>query len=116
MERLHEELKQGTYRPMPVKRIFIPKKGKLNEKRPLGIPAIRDRVSQQALKNRLEPIFEPLIISVQREYDRGDQSYALLRQQMSSAWTNQTAGSDDGASFSAAPDEKVDFAAFRQVN
>jgi len=58
--RLHEELKQGRYKPMPAKRTHIPKKGKSNETRPLGIPAIRDRVCQQALKNRLEPIFEPL--------------------------------------------------------
>ncbi|MEK3699708.1 hypothetical protein NYE33_22270 [Paenibacillus sp. FSL R10-2199] len=57
LKKLHEELKQGTYRPMPVRRIHIPKKGKPNEKRPLGIQAIRDRVCQQVLKNRLEPIF-----------------------------------------------------------
>jgi group II intron reverse transcriptase/maturase len=60
LQRLHEELVQGTYRPMPVKRTYIPKKGKPDEKRPLGIPSIRDRVCQQALRNRLEPIFEPL--------------------------------------------------------
>jgi group II intron reverse transcriptase/maturase len=60
LQRLHEELKQGRYQPMPVKRTHIPKRGKPNETRPLGIPTIRDRVCQQALKNRLEPIFEPL--------------------------------------------------------
>ncbi len=56
--KLHEELKNQTYQPMPVRRVEIPKPGKAGEKRPLGIPAIRDRVCQQALKNRLEPIFE----------------------------------------------------------
>ncbi|MDJ0306416.1 hypothetical protein [Dehalobacter sp.] len=57
--KLHNELKNDTYKPMPVRRVYIPKRNKLNEKRPLGIPSIRDRVCQQALKNRLEPIFEP---------------------------------------------------------
>ncbi len=55
---LHINLKEGTYKPSPVKRVYIPKRGKPDEKRPLGIPTIRDRVCQQALKNRLEPIFE----------------------------------------------------------
>ncbi|KKM10458.1 transcriptional regulator, partial [Clostridiales bacterium PH28_bin88] len=59
LKKLHQELKTNTYKPMPVRRVYIPKRGKPNEKRPLGIPAIRDRVCQQALKNRLEPIFEP---------------------------------------------------------
>ena len=59
LQRLHQQLKENTYEPMPVRRVYIPKRGKPNQKRPLGIPAIRDRVCQQALKNRLEPIFEP---------------------------------------------------------
>lgn len=57
--KLHNELKNDTYKPMPVRRVYIPKRNKPNEKRPLGIPSIRDRICQQALKNRLEPIFEP---------------------------------------------------------
>lgn len=60
LQKLHEELKKGTYKPLPVRRVSIPKRGNPREKRPLGIPAIRDRVCQQALKNRLEPIFEPV--------------------------------------------------------
>jgi RNA-directed DNA polymerase len=56
---LHQELKEQTYKPFPVRRVYIPKRGKSSEERPLGIPSIRDRVCQQALKNRLEPIFEP---------------------------------------------------------
>lgn len=57
LQKLYEELKTGTYQPQPVKRTYIEKEdGSL---RPLGIPAIRDRVSQQALKNVLEPIFDP---------------------------------------------------------
>jgi RNA-directed DNA polymerase len=59
LEKLHRELKSDSYIHMPVRRVQIPKRGKPKEMRPLGIPAIRDRVCQQALKNRLEPIFEP---------------------------------------------------------
>jgi len=59
LQKLHQQLKEATYEPMPVRRVYIPKRGKPNKKRPLGIPAMRDRVCQQALKNRLEPIFEP---------------------------------------------------------
>jgi group II intron reverse transcriptase/maturase len=60
LQRLHEDLRTDRYQPLPVRRVDIPKEGKPGEWRPLGIPAVIDRVCQQALLNRLEPIFEPL--------------------------------------------------------
>jgi RNA-directed DNA polymerase len=54
---LREELETGTYQPLPVRRHWIEKLGS-NQMRPLGIPAVRDRVVQTALRNVLEPIFE----------------------------------------------------------
>lgn len=54
---LSARLKDGTYEPLAVKRTWIPKPGS-KEKRPLGVPAVRDRVAQTALRNVLEPIFE----------------------------------------------------------
>jgi RNA-directed DNA polymerase len=55
--RLHAELKDDTYRPQAVRRKWIDKPGS-PEKRPLGIPTVRDRVVQTALRNVIEPIFD----------------------------------------------------------
>lgn len=52
-----EHLKQGTYQPKPVKRVWIEKPGSA-EKRPLGIPTVTDRVVQAAVRMVIEPIFE----------------------------------------------------------
>ena len=52
-----EHLTEGTYQPKPAKRVWIPKPGNA-EKRPLGIPTVRDRVVETAVKMVIEPIFE----------------------------------------------------------
>jgi group II intron reverse transcriptase/maturase len=57
VNQLREELVTKTYQAQAVKRVYIPK-GNRDEKRPLGIPTIRDRVVQMAAKLVLEPIFE----------------------------------------------------------
>ena len=57
VHRLSEELRTGVYQPLPARRAYIEKPGS-TELRPLGIPAVRDRVVQGALKRVLEPIFE----------------------------------------------------------
>jgi RNA-directed DNA polymerase len=56
---LKEQLRTASYQPLPVKRVWIPKPG-TNQQRPLGIPAVRDRIVQTALRMVIEPIFERL--------------------------------------------------------
>jgi group II intron reverse transcriptase/maturase len=56
IQEIQQELREGRYHPKPVRRTYIPK-GK-TEKRPLGIPIIKDRVIQMAVKILIEPIFE----------------------------------------------------------
>ena len=57
LDRLHRQLQEESYQPQPVRRTWIEKMGS-KELRPLGIPSVRDRVVQGALKHALEPIFE----------------------------------------------------------
>lgn len=56
--RLSEEIRTGSYRPNAVRRVHIPKPGRPNETRPLGIPTVRDRVVQRAIVNVIEPILD----------------------------------------------------------
>ena len=57
LQDLSDRLRSGTYRPQKIKRVHIPKPGS-REGRPLGIPTVRDRIVQTALRNVIEPIFE----------------------------------------------------------
>jgi group II intron reverse transcriptase/maturase len=58
LECLRSDLRTGAYRPSPSRRKLIPKPGQPGKFRPLGIPTVRDRVVQGAVKNVVEPIFE----------------------------------------------------------
>jgi len=58
LDELAADLRDGRYRPLAARRVFIPKPGRPTERRPLSIPAVRDRVVQAATKIVIEPIFE----------------------------------------------------------
>src|SRR6516165_5020101 len=79
LDRLQRELRQDTYQPRPVRQHPIPKRDKPGEYRMLGIPTIYDRVCQQALLNRLEPIFEPVFDDASFGYRRGRSTKDALR-------------------------------------
>src|SRR5215472_13862922 len=88
LDRLHQELTSDTYQPLPVRRHLIPKSGQPGKFRPLGIPTIYDRVCQQALLNRLEPIFEPVFDEASFGYRRGRSTKDALRK----IWNELTDG------------------------
>ena len=79
LDRLHRELRDGEYVPQPVLQCLIPKAGQPGKFRPLGIPTIFDRVCQQAMLNRLEPIFEPVFDDANYGYRRGRSAHGALR-------------------------------------
>jgi RNA-directed DNA polymerase len=79
LDRLQSELTEETYKPQPVRQVPIPKAGKPGEFRTLGVPTIYDRVCQQALLNRLEPIFEPVFDEANFGYRRGRSTKDAMR-------------------------------------
>ena len=90
LELLQRELKEDTYQPLPVRQHPIPKRDKPGEHRMLGIPTIYDRVCQQALLNRLEPIFEPIFDDASFGYRRGRSPKDALRK----VWKEIQSGSE----------------------
>lgn len=79
LEQLHQELRGGQYMPLPLRRVHIPKAGQPGATRPLGIPAVRDRVCQQALTQRLGRIFEPDFDDSSYGYRAGRSPHGAMR-------------------------------------
>jgi RNA-directed DNA polymerase len=83
---LHRKLCDGTYRPKPVKRVAVPKSN--GGTRKLGIPSVMDRVVQQALVQRMEPIFEPKFLECSFGYRKGRSPHDAMRK----VWRELMAG------------------------
>src|SRR5271170_2153600 len=90
LDRLHRELSEDVYQPRPVRQVQIPKAGKPGEYRMLGVPTIYDRVCQQALLNRLEPLFEPVFDDANFGYRRGRSTQDAMRK----VWKEIQSGSE----------------------
>jgi RNA-directed DNA polymerase len=78
IEQLRAELRSGSFRPSPARRVLIPKAGQPGKFRPLGIPTVRDRVVQAAMKNILEPIFEADFFPVSYGFRPGKSVHSAL--------------------------------------
>src|ERR1017187_7449896 len=77
LDELTQELKSRTYHPLPVRRVYLPKPG--GPKRPLGVPAIRDRAVMMAAVLVLDPIFEADLQPEQYAYRRGRSALDAVR-------------------------------------
>jgi RNA-directed DNA polymerase len=101
---LAADLKVGRWRPLPARRVFIPKPGR-EERRPLSIPTVRDRVVQAAVKIVIEPIFEADMLECSFGFRPGRSAHDALQVVVDESWRGRrwVAESDIANCFEAIP-------------
>ena len=87
LDELAADLKDGRWRPLPARRVFIPKPGRVGERRPLSIPGVRDRVVQTALKTVIEPIFEADMLECSFGFRPRRSAHDALQVLVDETWT-----------------------------
>jgi RNA-directed DNA polymerase len=105
---LASELREGRYRPLPARRVFIPKPGTA-EQRPLSIPPVRDRVVQAAVKIVLEPVFEADFLPCSFGFRPQRSAHDALQVLIDECWRGRrwVVETDIASCFSAIPHEKL---------
>ena len=105
LDELAADLKDGSYRPLAARRVFIPKPGRPTEQRPLSIPTVRDRVVQAALKTVIEPIFEADMLECSYGFRPRRSQHDALQVLIDEAWDGRrwVAESDVSDCFGAIP-------------
>src|SRR3954447_22437701 len=108
LDELGSDLKGGRWRPLPARRVFIPKPGS-REQRPLSVPTVGDRVVQAAVKIVLEPIFEADMLSCSFGFRPRRAAHDALQVLIDESWRGRrwVVETDIANCFEAIPHEKL---------
>jgi RNA-directed DNA polymerase len=108
LDELATDLKDGRWRPLPARRVLIPKPGK-QELRPLSIPTVRDRVVQAAVKIVIEPIFEADMLECSFGFRPDRSAHDALQVVVDEAWKGRrwVAETDIANCFEAIPHDRL---------
>jgi RNA-directed DNA polymerase len=106
---LAAELEEGRYRPLPARRVYIPKPGVRDEQRPLSIPPVRDRIVQAAVKIVLEPVFEAGMLDCSFGFRPRRSAHDALQVLIDECWRGRrwVVETDIASCFSAIPHEEL---------
>jgi RNA-directed DNA polymerase len=109
LDELARDLKDGSYRPLAARRVFIPKPGRPDERRPLSIPSVRDRIVQGALKIVIEPIFEADFLPCSFGFRPQKAAHDALQVLVDEAWRGRrwVLESDIASCFEAIPHNRL---------
>ena len=108
LDELAADLKAGTYRPLPARRVWIPKPGS-TEQRPLSIPAVRDRIVQAAVKTVIEPVFEADFLPCSFGFRPKRRAHDALQVLIDEAWRGRrwVVETDVASCFEAIPHDRL---------